>query len=484
MRRYLNFHGQSIWGVLLLFIFVSSLTAAPKPGQAIVKIHNGQGIDAVAAAHNLVVADSISSTSTFLVTFSDTRTVDDVVFELNADNSVELASGNLEIGLPEVNQISQGFPDESQPIFNNGSEPINYYGQAGSYNLALDSAHVRSTGENVVVAVIDNGLDLTHPLMLSSNIMTGHDFIDISSDPSEQPGSIYGHGTFVTGIILLTAPDCIIMPLRAFDGDGNSDQFIVAKAIDWAVRHNADIINMSFGATELTATLNEAIINAHDAGVTMVGASGNDGLQINHYPASHQDVIAVAAMDTLELLADFSNYGDYLDLVAPGVNIYSSLAGDYDWGTWSGTSFATPFVTGTAALVKQIEPTFTPDEMMEHFHNTARTELEWGTVLQPDIQYGYGMINPFMAVMQLSLGDLNASGTRDIADLALMVDYINSNNNGGTATAYGFSPTGAEVDINCDGLADLNDVAMMVHFIFVNWFEFSPCYLRYNHTGH
>ena len=480
-------HGKHIMKIALvisLLILNSSfgIAGTKKNGEAVVKIKNNANVISVAEEIDAIVADSIPSKKIYLFKYSKDRSVEEVVSLLNENQNVELASENSTIGLPEVFQISQGFPDESVPIFNKGESPKHYYYQGGTYDIGIDSAHIFSTGAGVVVAVIDNGLDYSHPLIQQANILNGHDFISQGPDASEEPGSIYGHGTFVAGMLLLTAPDISILPLRVFDGDGIGDQFNVVKAIDWAIRQNVQIINMSFGTDEMIDILKDAIDDAIDEGIILVAAAGNDGNSNIAFPSAHPDVIAVASVDTLELLADFSNYGEEIDVVAPGVNLYSSLAGEYNWGTWSGTSFSTPIVSGTVALMLQIDHNLTPLEVQNHIRYTSRTDLLWGSIMAPELQYGYGIINSYKAVTQLSIADLNGSGVRDVSDLTLMVDYItNRDNNNINSAKYeertGFVVTDELVDINCDGKADMSDVSLLVHHIFVNWREFKPCYM-------
>ena len=486
MRRYVK---RTTLIALSIFLIGATLTHAggKRAGEAVVKVKTNAHVASIAEGLQLTVADSIPTHRTFLLKFPKNRSVDDVVNQLNGNEFVELASVNTTIDIPEVFQISQGFPDESKPILNKGISPHDFYGQASSYNIGIDSAQLFSTGKDVTVAVIDNGLDYSHPLIQSSNIISGHDFVTTGGDGSEQLGTIYGHGTFVTGLLLLTAPDVSIMPLRAFDGEGVGDQFKVAKSIDWAVKHGADIINMSFGTTDMIDALRSAIEDATNNNVVMIAASGNEASTLPYYPAAHQDVIAVASVDTLERFADFSNYGEYIDLVAPGVNIYSTLAGNYDWGTWSGTSFSAPLVSGTVAMMTQIEKTYTPSDIQNHLRNTSRTELLWGTVVSPDIQYGYGMIDSYNAVSQLSIGDLDKSGTRDLTDLTMMVDYITSRNaNGGGGSSAteraGYVVTDAMVDLNCDGDPHISDIAILVHHIFVKWHDFKPCHQKGNNS--
>lgn len=479
MRRYLR--KTTLIAILTSLVLLGTTFAyagGKRAGEAVVKVKSNSQIASIAEELGVVVADSIPSSRTYLLKFPVTRSVDEVVAQLNDIENVELASINTTIGLPEVFQISQGFPDESVPIFSKGVSPQDYYAQAGLYDIGIDSAQLISTGKGVVIAVIDNGLDYSHPLMQNSNILAGHDFISLSPDASEQPGTIYGHGTFVTGLLLLTSPDASIIPLRAFDGDGIGDQFNVARAIDWAIREGADIINMSFGATEMIDALRVAIEEATNNNIVMIAASGNEGSTLPYYPAAHPDVIAVASVDTLELFANFSNYGDYIDIVAPGVNMYSSLAGEYDWGTWSGTSFSAPIVSGTVAMMKQIEKSYTPLDIQNHLRYTSRVELLWGTVVVPDNQFGYGMINSYDAVAQLSIGDIDISGERDLIDLTIIVGHFNHRNRNAVNTELSESGIGVAeklIDLNCDGIFDISDINIMLDHVFVKKHIFEPC---------
>ncbi|KAA3637701.1 MAG: hypothetical protein DWP97_00395, partial [Calditrichaeota bacterium] len=234
--------------VLLLIILVQSLFAEVRQvreDQIIVKVKSSKQIDDIALDYNLIVSDSIYVKKTFLLNIPDDRELSVVIDLLNDDKRVLNVSENATVGLPEVFQISQGFPDENRPVFNLGVEPINFYEQSGNYSIGIDSAQVLSKGEGVVVAVIDNGLAIEHPLFEEANIVFYHDYITGNNNQNINPPNT-DHGTFVTGLILLTAPECTIMPIRAFDENGISDQFTLTKSINWAINHGADIINLSF----------------------------------------------------------------------------------------------------------------------------------------------------------------------------------------------------------------------------------------------
>lgn len=469
--------------VLLLIILVQSLFAEVRQvreDQIIVKVKSSKQIDDIALDYNLIVSDSIYVKKTFLLNIPDDRELSVVIDLLNDDKRVLNVSENATVGLPEVFQISQGFPDENRPVFNLGVEPINFYEQSGNYSIGIDSAQVLSKGEGVVVAVIDNGLAIEHPLFEEANIVFYHDYITGNNNQNINPPNT-DHGTFVTGLILLTAPECTIMPIRAFDENGISDQFTLTKSINWAINHGADIINLSFGTSILDEPLMEAFEDAHDNGIIMVAASGNDSSNVPLYPASLDHVIAVGSVNAHDSVSVFSNYGAHLDLVSPGESVYSALSGEYEWGTWSGTSFAAPFVTGTIALMQELNDSYSHEEISDHLRNTTTTNLIWGNITTPDLYYGYGILNAFEAVVQLTLGDFDVSGQRNIKDLSTMIDIAT---NAGVPDGvvpqgrYDYNIKMRQADVNCDGIIDMQDVSYMSDYIFIHVMPFSPCFNR------
>jgi subtilisin family serine protease len=169
----------------------------------------------------------------------------------------------------------------------------------------------------------------------------------------------YSHGTLCAGVIAAIAPNAMIMPLRAFDDEGNADIFTLAKAIRYAVQHGAQVLNMSFGTLQDVKVLQEAIQFAQRANVVLVASAGNNNTSNPQYPASYSGVLGSASTGLTDVKSWFSNYGSngvnvYLD--APGENIISPYP-DGRYSIVSGTSFSAPAVSGTAALVLSLRTT-------------------------------------------------------------------------------------------------------------------------------
>lgn len=204
----------------------------------------------------------------------------------------------------------------------------------------------------VVIAVIDTGVDYTHPL-LKDRIVAGYDVLKNTSDPMD----VHFHGTHVAGIIAdSTPPNVKIMPIRAMDEKGKGYDSDISTAIRFAVDNGADIINLSFIGEGYSQYLTDALNYALANNVLVVVVAGNNGADTaNYFPASEQNVIVVSATDQHDNIASFSNTGDTIDLSAPGVGIVSSLPGNR-YGSLTGTSMAVPFVSSVAAMIKLDDP--------------------------------------------------------------------------------------------------------------------------------
>ena len=225
-----------------------------------------------------------------------------------SSGSVSSVEPNYRFDLLETQQMSISFPDDDVPVHLHGEEPASYYSQPAVYNIGLDSAQLLSDGSGVRIAVVDNGVDRSHPLFVDLPDSMSHDFVDKDSDPSEVEGVMYGHGTFVAGLVRLAAPGSELLVIRAFDSTGTSNTFMAAQAINWAINRDADVINLSFGTMSDSPILGQACQRAIDAGVALVAAAGNAGLIDQPvYPAAYPGVIAVAAIDNADLIAPFSN---------------------------------------------------------------------------------------------------------------------------------------------------------------------------------
>ncbi len=161
----------------------------------------------------------------------------------------------------------------------------------------------------------------------------------------------FGHGTMVAGVIRLVAPAAKIMPLRAFDAQGNASLFDIIRAIHFAVENGAQVINMSFSTEDFSAELARAVNWAHRHGVVCVSASGNKGERVVTYPAAFGNSVGVASTDLNDGLSSFSNYGsDVAAMAAPGAGVITLWPGGLYAAAW-GTSFSAPFVSGSIALL-------------------------------------------------------------------------------------------------------------------------------------
>ncbi len=188
-----------------------------------------------------------------------------------------------------------------------------------------------------------------------------------------------------------------LMAVKVMNDSGEGTDATVAAGLVWAVDHGANIITMSLGVDGVSTVLQNAVLYGAQHGVVMVAASGNKGTSQLSYPAAYPQVIAVGAIDESNQRASFSNYGVGLELVAPGVQIYSTQ-GSTGYQYLSGTSTATPFVVGTAALMLSVNPALTPGSIRRVLNSTA-TDV---SIPGYDLYTGWGTVNAFKAVQQVS----------------------------------------------------------------------------------
>src|SRR5207249_3972921 len=179
-------------------------------------------------------------------------------------------------------------------------------------------------------------------------------FIDQSSSSYLDSNPAYGHATLCAGVIAAIAPDSMIMPLRVFDDSGQTDVFSVTKAIYYAVRNGAKVVNLSFGMSRSSSAIKGALNYAASNNVVTVASAGNQNTSTPQFPASASAVIAVASVTRTDVKAPFSNYGSTIYVDAPGVNIISAYpSGRY--AMVSGTSFSAPMVAAEAALIMSVK---------------------------------------------------------------------------------------------------------------------------------
>lgn len=380
----------------------------------------------------------------------------------------------------EIWQVPEG--QERAIVEQLGSEPSVEYAQPNYVYRALGTpndpsffkqwAHttmqsseawdISKGSSSVTIAVIDTGIDETHP-DLASRIVAGYDFVSNDSNPHD----LNGHGTHVAGIAAAVTNNgtgvagmdwqARIMPVRVLDAQGGGYTSNVVAGINWAYANGADVLNLSLGQYASDWSLQNAVTNAHAAGSLVVAAMGNcrtggpgcPGANPTMYPAACSDVMAVAATGPADTFAYYSQYGSHCDIAAPGGamynlhdsnGIYSTMPTynvdlnqygyyqNYDY--LQGTSMATPYVAGLAALVWSLDPTLTPDEVQGAIETTAvdRGPNGW------DDDYGHGRIDALAALrdgVPPGAPILSAIANPD-GDGTYLVDW----NDGLTATSY------------------------------------------------
>ncbi|MCL2153201.1 MAG: S8 family serine peptidase [Oscillospiraceae bacterium] len=276
--------------------------------------------------------------------------------------------------------------------------------------IDADRAHAISTGKRVVIAVIDTGIDIDHPAFAgrisnkSYNVYSDRIGIEYVRDD-------YGHGTHVSGIAAAAldatsdvcgiAPDAELLVIKANEPkNGRFTSADLYRAINYATQNGADVINLSLGR-EYDGESNsddlerQIIANAVAAGVSVVCAAGNNRNSHAGYPAAYPESIAVSATKQgYNFENAFSNYGPEIDVAAPGSDIYSTTWGG-GYGFMKGTSMAAPNVAGVAALVLELHPSYTPQQVRDTLRETAR---DAGAVSRDDY-YGYGIVNAYAATL-------------------------------------------------------------------------------------
>lgn len=202
----------------------------------------------------------------------------------------------------------------------------------------------------VTVAVIDTGVNLQHEL-LKNRLVAGYDFVDNDNNPANEVME-ENHGTHVSGIIAqCTTENIKIMPVRVLDEEGGYD-YDIAQGILYAVKNGADIINLSLGGPKFSPYMDIAINYALSKNIVVVAAAGNEAMDAkNFYPSQKKEILVVSSVNSNDDISSFSNYGDSIDLCAPGEGIYSSVPGN-KYTSLDGTSMAAPFVAAVSAMIK------------------------------------------------------------------------------------------------------------------------------------
>jgi subtilisin family serine protease len=308
--------------------------------------------------------------------------------------------------------------------------------QWGLTKINCPAAWDRTTGSaNVVVAVVDTGIDLDHP-ELAALLLPGTDMVDLGLNPippngfhfegdfagrDNNPQDDVGHGTHVAGTIACASNNsvgvagvtwmCRLLPVRvlarivnntdATDVRGVGSAADIAAGIRWAADNGARIINLSLGGTVDTQVERDAVAYAVSQGVVVVAAMGNAFQQGNptSFPAAYPDVVAVGAIDQADHRAFFSQTGPHIDVAGPGVGIWSTVW-DNGYTTMSGTSMAAPHVAGVAALILSCNPNLTAAQVADILRQTARPLRDNPSDPVPNDNYGFGCVDADAALQR------------------------------------------------------------------------------------
>lgn len=249
---------------------------------------------------------------------------------------------------------------------------------SGSWSLARTNAaaawSLTSGAPETVVAILDTGVDLSHP-DLQGSLVQGYDVVNRDDDPTDD----HGHGTMVAGVVAARANNglggvgacsrCSVMPVKVIAANGSGNAADVAEGIRWATDHGAQVLNLSFTLSGSDESVAQAIDYARGKGVVVVAAAGNAGTADVTFPASYPGVVGVAGTDVADARYDWSSYGGWVRLAAPGCNLTTAPGAGY--GDFCGTSSATAFVSGIAGLVRSFAPNLSPDAIEQALAGSA-----------------------------------------------------------------------------------------------------------------
>lgn len=401
-------------GLLLGAALLCPLLRADRPHHRgwLVRLQSAD-ISSFDARHNVRSRQLVPGQNLFFVVANDNRDAGQLSADISKDGDVQSSEADITISLGSAARLDQStvsvLNQSTVSVLNSGT--TNYYGttvlngfltQSALAQIDALHAHDYATGRGVIVADVDNGLDPVNPA-LTGVVVPGYNFYSDSPDwscyadqstvsvlnqstvsvlnqstvsvlnqstVSVLNGSVVtstdsgfekllqqypmiGHGTAVAGLLHLIAPEAHIMPLKAFGPDGTATLDAVVSAIYYAVDNGANVLNLSFSATESSQALRDAIRYAVRHGVVVVASAGNDNSTEVVYPGAYRPVLNTASVDAQNLKATFSNYGHTVSLAAPGVGLIT-IYPDNHWAAVSGTSFSAPLVSGEAALLYQL----------------------------------------------------------------------------------------------------------------------------------
>lgn len=376
--------------------------------------------------------------------------------------SVETAAESLEKLLTENNcNVKYIEPNYILKALAEDTTSMHSY-QKWYYNMINlpDAWEITTGSEDVKIAVLDTGIDYNHESLKDlvnlelSKTYVGDSVMDDGSHGTHVAGVIASYGK-ISGVM----KKATIIPIKVLNKDGLGSSYDIQKAILYASGINADVINMSFGGEFFSRGLNYACEYAFSNGSVLVSATGNDGKAETMYPAGYDTVIAVGAVDMNKERADFSNYGDKLDIVAPGTFIYSTIPGN-KYAHFSGTSSAAPQVSAVAGLLRSLDKDISPDDVRKILTETSQN-------IGDKYHTGHGLLDAHAALLSADstgntdpgtyvLGDVNGDNQIDSIDLSLISRYI-------LEIIYEFPLKEGKnaADINSDGIINSFDYSLL-----------------------
>ena len=312
--------------------------------------------------------------------------------EKNFDKVKAALAKNPNFTFVEENFIGQGMVIPNDPSF-----PSQWH----HTKIMSPSAWEMGVGSTAIpIAIIDSGVDPTHP-DLAAKLQPGHNFLGNNNDTHD----VLGHGTAVAGSAGAIANNAKgvagiawnnpIVPLVVLDASDYATYANISSAIIYAVNNGIKVINISIGGSGYSSTLNNAVDYAWNNGALVFASAANYNNSTPYYPAACTHAIAVAATDSADNKASFSNYGSWITLAAPGAYILTTNNGG-GYGYWNGTSFSSPLTAGLAALIWSINPQFSNQKVLDILETTADDLGASGF----DNIFGHGRINAYNAMME------------------------------------------------------------------------------------
>ena len=251
---------------------------------------------------------------------------------------------------------------------------------------------------NIVIAVLDTGVDATHP-DLAGKVLSGYNYVSNNTNTADDEG----HGTAVAGTAAASGNNGVgligiasknyILPVKVLDSTGSGTYSAIANGINFAANKGVRVINLSVGGGSSSSTLQSAIDYAWSKNIVIIAAAGNNANNTPQYPAACRNVVGVSATDSSDNLASFSSYGSYVTLSAPGQGIWTTQRGG-TYGAWSGTSFSSPVTAGVAALVVSANPQLSNVQVVDLLKTSSDDVGATGY----DVYFGYGRVNANKAV--------------------------------------------------------------------------------------